>query len=146
MERQEYDRVRTRPRFRPAPRRPGHGAPGATAGLRAAVDEAVAAHGAVLLRGWRIADEASAEAAVRVVTSQPMAEYEPFAPRTEYRPGLHSSTEWPPDQPMCMHHELSYALRVPGRQVFVCLTAPEHGAPSHSPTAPPCCGTCPPRS
>ncbi|MGW0551541.1 TauD/TfdA family dioxygenase [Streptomyces altiplanensis] len=103
------------------------GAPGATAGLRAAVDEAVAAHGAVLLRGWRIADEASAEAAVRAVTSQPMAEYEPFAPRTEYRPGLHSSTEWPPDQPMCMHHELSYALRVPGRQVFVCLTAPEHG-------------------
>ncbi|WP_354596425.1 TauD/TfdA family dioxygenase [Streptomyces sp. JL1001] len=97
------------------------------AGHRTAVDEAVAAHGAVLLRGLDLRDEAAAEAAVRAVTSTPMTEREAFAPRATYRPGLHSPTEWPPDQPMCMHHELSYALRVPSRQVFVCLTAPEGG-------------------
>lgn len=94
---------------------------------RAAVDAVVAEHGAVLLRGLRLPGLDAAERAVRAVCTAPMAEYEPFAPRTEHRPGLYSATEWPPDQPMCMHHELSYARTVPSRQVFACLTAPEQG-------------------
>lgn len=102
-------------------------APGELAAHREAVDEAVAEHGALLLRGLDLPDTASAEAAVRAVTDELMDEYEPFAARATYRPGLYSSTEWPPEEPMCMHHELSYARQVPSRVVFACLTAPAEG-------------------
>ncbi|CAM5420754.1 Alpha-ketoglutarate-dependent taurine dioxygenase OS=Streptomyces griseomycini OX=66895 GN=FHS37_002189 PE=4 SV=1 [Streptomyces griseomycini] len=32
-----------------------------------------------------------------------------------------------PNQPMCMHHEQSYALEFPGLMLFACLTAPHRG-------------------
>ena len=35
--------------------------------------------------------------------------------------------EWPPNQPMCMHHELSYRFEFPGLMLFACLTAPTAG-------------------
>ena len=56
-----------------------------------------------------------------------MAEREAFAPRQAYADGVYSSTTWPPNQPMCMHHELSYALEFPGLMLFACLTAPTDG-------------------
>jgi len=54
-------------------------------------------------------------------------EREAFAPRRQYAEGVYSSSQWPPNQPMCMHHELSYALRVPSLMVFACFTAPTGG-------------------
>lgn len=42
-------------------------------------------------------------------------------------PTVYSSAQWPPSQPMCMHHEQSYALEVPGLMLFACLTAPHQG-------------------
>jgi len=101
--------------------------PGELARHRGRVDSVLAEHGAVLLRGLDLSPEGAVEAAVSAVTTRLMVEHEPFAPRAAHRSGLYSSTEWPADQPMCMHHELSYALRVPSRQVFVCLTAPARG-------------------
>ncbi len=56
-----------------------------------------------------------------------MTEREPFAPRPSYADGVYSSTPWPPTQPMCMHHELSYALEFPGLMLFACLTPPTRG-------------------
>jgi alpha-ketoglutarate-dependent taurine dioxygenase len=56
-----------------------------------------------------------------------MTEREAFAPRQSHGPGLYSSATWPANQPMCMHHELSYALDVPGLLLCACLTAPEEG-------------------
>jgi alpha-ketoglutarate-dependent taurine dioxygenase len=56
-----------------------------------------------------------------------MAETEAFAPREAVGPGLYSATPWPANQPMCMHHELSYQLRVPGLMLFACLTPPATG-------------------
>src|SRR6266705_2822948 len=41
--------------------------------------------------------------------------------------GVYSSSKWPPNQPMCMHHELSYALQFPGLMLFACLIAPAAG-------------------
>jgi alpha-ketoglutarate-dependent taurine dioxygenase len=83
--------------------------------------------GAVLVRGLDVLDEAGAAEVSRCLTGAPLTEREPFAPRTGHGAGLYSSTVWPADQPMCMHHELSYALEVPRRQVFCCLVAPEKG-------------------
>ena len=66
-----------------------------------------------------------------------MTEKEAFAPRQTYSDGVYSSSKWPPNQPMCMHHELSYALEFPGLMLFACLAAPTDGgatAVADSPT------------
>ena len=66
-----------------------------------------------------------------------MAEREAFAPRQTYAEGVYSSTKWPANQQMCMHHELSYTLQFPGTMMFACLTAPTEGgatAVADSPT------------
>src|SRR5437879_5326207 len=90
--------------------------------LRAAVVE----HGSLLVRGLRLRDVAEIEAVFRRLGSL-MTEKEAFAPRRRYSDGLYSSSKWPPNQPMCMHHELSYALEFPSLMLFACLVAPTDG-------------------
>ena len=90
--------------------------------LRAAVLE----HGSLLVRGLALRDVAEIEAVFRRLSS-PMTEREAFAARRRYADGLYSSSNWPPNQPMCMHHELSYALEFPSLMLFACLTAPTDG-------------------
>ncbi|WP_370124706.1 TauD/TfdA family dioxygenase [Streptacidiphilus sp. MAP12-33] len=83
--------------------------------------------GAVLLRGLGVASAAEVGAVADALGVRRMVERERFAARTEFEPGLYSSSEWPSDEPMCHHHELSYAAQVPGTLVFGCLTAPTSG-------------------
>ncbi|MFC8240397.1 TauD/TfdA family dioxygenase [Streptomyces chartreusis] len=87
----------------------------------------VAEHGSVLVRGLGLGDTAETAAVVRRLASGPMTEKEAFAPRRAHSDGIYSSSKWPPHQPMCMHHELSYALEFPGLMLFACLTAPAVG-------------------
>ena len=91
-------------------------------GLRAAVVE----HGSLLVRGLRLRDIAETEAVFRRLGSL-MTEKEPFAARRSYSNGVYSSSKWPPNQPMCMHHELSYVLEFPSVMLFACLIAPTEG-------------------
>ena len=90
--------------------------------LRAFVTE----HGALLVRGLGLRDAGETEAVFRQLGSL-MAETEAFAPRRRYAEGVYTSTKWPANQPMCMHHELSYALEPPGLMLFACLVAPSAG-------------------
>src|SRR5882672_12598478 len=76
--------------------------------LRAAVVE----HGSLLVRGLGLRDVAETEAVFRRLGSL-MIEKEAFAARRRYSDGLYSSSKWPPNQPMCMHHELSYLIEFP---------------------------------
>ena len=101
--------------------------------LRAAVTE----HGALLVRGLGLRNRAQVGAAIRGLAGELMTEREAFAPRVRHPEGTYSSTAWPASQPMCMHHELSYTLEVPGLMLFACLTAPTTGgatAVADSPT------------
>ncbi|MFF0110563.1 TauD/TfdA family dioxygenase [Streptomyces hirsutus] len=91
--------------------------------LRAQVTE----HGALLVRGLGLRDMDQVGAVFSRLTGSLMTERESFAPRQEFGPGLYSSTTWPANQPMCMHHELSYTLETPGLMLFACLTAPDQG-------------------
>ncbi|MFD5656653.1 TauD/TfdA family dioxygenase [Streptomyces hirsutus] len=91
--------------------------------LRAQVTE----HGALLVRGLGLRDVDQVGAVFSRLTGSLMTERESFAPRQEFGPGLYSSTTWPANQPMCMHHELSYTLETPGLMLFACLTAPDQG-------------------
>ncbi len=94
---------------------------------RAEIGSVVDRRGAALVRGLGITDEAAAAAAIGALATELLTEREPFAPRTRYAGGVYSSTSWPPDQPMCMHHELSYAVEYPARMIFCCLAAPDSG-------------------
>jgi len=92
----------------------------------AALRDLVSEHGALLVRGLGLRDVAETEAVFRQLGSL-MTEREAFAPRRQHAPGVYSSTKWPPNQPMCMHHELSYAFESPTLMLFACLTAPATG-------------------
>jgi alpha-ketoglutarate-dependent taurine dioxygenase len=94
---------------------------------RDALRAALAEHGAVLVRGLGLADSAGVDAVFRRLSGSLMVEEEAFAPRESLGGGLYSSTPWPPNQQMCMHHELSYRLAFPGLMLFACLQAPTSG-------------------
>jgi alpha-ketoglutarate-dependent taurine dioxygenase len=93
---------------------------------RDALRTLVAEHGLLLVRGLRLRDVAEIDAVFRRLGSL-MPEMEAFAPRQRYAHGVYSSSKWPPNQPMCMHHELSYALEPPSLMLFACLTAAASG-------------------
>src|SRR5882724_7876125 len=86
----------------------------------------VAEHGSLLVRGLGLRDVAETGAVFRRLGSL-MPEIEAFAPRRRYAQGVYSSSKWPPNQPMCMHHELSYVIEPPGLMLFACLVAPTGG-------------------
>src|SRR6266566_1757509 len=79
---------------------------------REALRALVAEHGSLLVRGLGLRDVAETDAVFRRLGSL-MVETEAFAPRRRYAQGVYSSSKWPPNQPMCMHHELSYTLEPP---------------------------------
>ena len=91
-------------------------------GLRAAVVE----HGALLVRGLGLRDVAEVETVFRRLGTL-MTEREAFAARKRYSEGVYSVSKWPPNQPMCMHHEISYGLQFPSLMIFACLTAAKDG-------------------
>jgi alpha-ketoglutarate-dependent taurine dioxygenase len=93
---------------------------------RNALRAVVAKHGSLLVRGLGLRDAAETEAVFRQFGGL-MTEMEAFAPRRRYSEGVYSSSKWPPNQPMCMHHELSYALELPSLMLFACLVAPTGG-------------------
>lgn len=94
------------------------------------LDEArtvVAEHGAVVVRGLGVASAEDVATVADKLGLARMVERERFAPRTNHAENVYSSSEWPADEPMCMHHELSYASEVPGLILFGCLVAPDSG-------------------
>jgi alpha-ketoglutarate-dependent taurine dioxygenase len=104
---------------------------------RNALRAVVAEHGSVLIRGLGLRDAAEISAVFRRLATGLMTEREAFAPRRTYSDGVYSSSKWPQNQPMCMHHELSYTLEFPGLMLFACLAAPTDGgatAVADSPT------------
>ena len=105
---------------------------------RDALRSLVTEHGSVLVRGLGLRDAAEVGAVFsRLATGGLMTEREAFAERRTYSDGVYSSVKWPANQPMCMHHELSYTLEFPGLMLFACLVAPTAGgatAVADSPT------------
>ena len=101
--------------------------------LRAIVTE----YGSVLVRGLGLRDAAGVGAVFQRLAAGLMTEREAFASRRTYAEGVYSATKWPPNQQMCMHHELSYTLEFPGLMLFACLSPPTAGgatAVADSPT------------
>ncbi|HET6393806.1 MAG TPA: TauD/TfdA family dioxygenase [Blastococcus sp.] len=142
MSRLDVDLVPGRP---PLLRAAGAGDPAGWAEEhREAVLAVVAEHGAVLVRGLGLRDAVQTGAVFARLADGLVAEREPFAPRDVLADGVHSSTTWPAGQPMCMHHELSYLLEVPGLLLFACLVAPADGGSTGLADGPSVLGALPP--
>src|SRR5206468_10327000 len=88
---------------------PGGDAGRWVAGHRDALLAAVTEHGSLLIRGLGLRDAAETGTVFRQLGDL-MTEKEAFAPRRSYGHRVYSSSKWPSNQPMCMHHELSYVL------------------------------------
>jgi alpha-ketoglutarate-dependent taurine dioxygenase len=101
-------------------------APDWAAAHRGALRALVSGHGSLLIRGLGLRDALETEAVFRQLANL-MTEREAFASRQSYFPAVYSSSKWPPNQPMCMHHELSYLLEFPSLMLFACLSAPSKG-------------------
>src|SRR5688572_13561744 len=98
-----------------------------TAEHRQSLRAVVVEHGAVLVRGLGLSDAPMTGGVIGRLTSGLMTEMETFAPRQVQADRVYSSSKWPANQPMCMHHELSYRLEFPGLMLFACLAAPSQG-------------------
>ena len=93
---------------------------------RDALRDIVEEHGALVVRGLALSDVTEIDAVFRGLGSL-MTEREAFAPRRYYGDGVYSSSKWPPNLPMCLHHELSYALEFPSLMLLACRVAPTAG-------------------
>ncbi|OEU99923.1 hypothetical protein AN217_21355 [Streptomyces qinglanensis] len=91
------------------------------------LEAAVLRHGAVLIRGLEAGDAAALGRIGERLPGRHLTQTEAFARRRPLGGPVFSSLEWPPDQPMCMHHELSYALEFPRLLLMGCFTPPATG-------------------
>lgn len=83
--------------------------------------------GALRIRGLEVNDPGEFARISEILLGTLMNEREGFAPRSAYPGGVRSASHWPADQPMCLHHELSYARECPGLLLYACLEAPAEG-------------------
>ncbi len=87
----------------------------------------IAQRGSVLVRGLGLRNVPEVSAVFQSLGPNLMIEKEAFASRKMHSPGIYSSSAWPQNLQMCMHHELSYALEFPGLMLFACLTPSSAG-------------------
>jgi alpha-ketoglutarate-dependent taurine dioxygenase len=92
----------------------------------ATVDRWLHQHGAVLFRGFGVAEYGFAKVAQSLVGAS-LSYRERSSPRTEIGAGVYTSTEHPADQWIALHNENSYQHTLPARLVFGCVVAPETG-------------------
>jgi hypothetical protein len=111
----------------PLVRAPANGGRDWAGEYRDALLAVVDRHGAVLVRGLGLRHNAEVAAVFGALAGDLMPARDTFATRTAYGDGVYSSSAWPPDRPMCMHHELSYAVEFPRLMLFACLRAPVTG-------------------
>lgn len=79
-------------------------------------------HGGILFRGFDVKTQADFEEFINSVCSQPMAYIEGATPRTKLTEKVYTSTEFPSDQSIALHNELSYVSTWPMRIWFFCAS------------------------
>jgi alpha-ketoglutarate-dependent taurine dioxygenase len=92
------------------------------------IERALLAHGAILFRGFGISTAERFEQFASAISSDLLEYHERAAPRTKIGDNVYTSTEFPPDQIIPLHHEMSYSHNWPSKVFFCCeLPAQEGG-------------------
>jgi alpha-ketoglutarate-dependent taurine dioxygenase len=89
------------------------------------IDTRLLRHGALLFRGFGVRTQIDFTRFLNAATSQLMRYTEGATPRTELADKVYTSTEYPADQHIALHNELTYVTTWPGRIWFCCLQPAE---------------------
>jgi alpha-ketoglutarate-dependent taurine dioxygenase len=85
-------------------------------------------HGAILFRDFDVGDSVPRfEQFARAISPDLLDYRERAAPRTEVRKGVYTSTEYPADQYIPLHHEMSYSHNWPTKIWFFCVQPAQRG-------------------
>jgi alpha-ketoglutarate-dependent taurine dioxygenase len=95
---------------------------------RATLDALLLRHGGILFRGFPMGSVEDFEGLVREMAGGELMEYKyRSTPRTEIGGRIYTSTEYPPDQWIPQHNEMSYSCEWPLHIAFLCARAAEIG-------------------
>jgi len=83
--------------------------------------------GSILFRGFDVRGTADLERIIRAIGPRPLGYVGGNSPRTRVSDKVYTSTEYPADQRITLHNELSYAQSWPMRIVFCCETPAASG-------------------
>jgi alpha-ketoglutarate-dependent taurine dioxygenase len=87
---------------------------------RELIERELLAHGAVLFRNFKLGGAAEVGEFARVFAPELMEYREPSTPRSEVKNRIYTSTEYPPDQAILLHNEMSYSDAWPMKVWFCC--------------------------
>ncbi|MEZ4361972.1 MAG: TauD/TfdA family dioxygenase [Kofleriaceae bacterium] len=87
---------------------------------RAWIEEHLLAHGGLLFRGFAVPDAEAFQRVARAISPDLLDYVERAAPRKEVTSKVFTSTEYPADQWIPMHHEMSYSHNWPTKLFFYC--------------------------
>jgi len=94
---------------------------------RSQVEAQLITHGALLFRNFKIGGPTQFEEIATALTTELLKYNERAAPRTEVSPNVYTSTEYPADQHIPLHHEMSYSHNWPTKIWFYCDLSPQQG-------------------
>jgi alpha-ketoglutarate-dependent taurine dioxygenase len=91
------------------------------------IEQDLLRHGAILFRGFQVDAISIFEQFARALSPELLDYLERAAPRTEVGKNVYTSTEYPPDQVIPQHHEMSYSHNWPTKIWFYCAEPAREG-------------------
>ena len=94
---------------------------------RAAIETDLLAHGAILFRDFQTHEAATFAQFVNTLTDELLEYHERAAPRSEVSKNIYTSTEYPAEHCIPLHHEMSYSHNWPTKLWFYCAQPAREG-------------------
>jgi len=91
------------------------------------IEAQLLAHGAILFRGFNVESTTRFEQFTKALSPTLLDYKERAAPRSEVMRNIYTSTEYPADQHIPLHHEMSYSHNWPTKIWFFCAQPAMHG-------------------
>lgn len=91
------------------------------------LEQSLNQHGGILFRGFDLKTQTDFEEAVNSMSAELMHYMEGATPRVQLSENVYTSTEYPANQSIALHNELSYVTTWPGRIWFFCVTPSPQG-------------------
>jgi alpha-ketoglutarate-dependent taurine dioxygenase len=94
---------------------------------RESIESRLVEHGAILFRGFEVSSAEQFQQFASAVSSELLEYQERAAPRLKISDKVYTSTEFPPDQIIPLHHEMSYSHNWPSKLLFYCELPAQKG-------------------
>jgi len=91
------------------------------------IEQQLLAHGALLFRNFNLSSVAEFEQFITAISGQLLEYTYRSTPRTQLSGGIYTSTEYPANEEIPLHNEMSYARTWPTRIFFFCLNTAATG-------------------